>query len=273
MSERESGQALDWMLYHPWASVALIIIVMSAISVVPYYVLHRLRQRPPSDETKDMAVNIGFRIGTLHALILALIFSGAQEQYEQARETITAEIIILSEAAHEIARLRDDNLDPVLSKLFQYVDALEQDDTPGIDIHNIGNSDLIFREASQVSSEIYQALLAIEPEEEQQSIALDRIVSKLDQAFSLRLERVSSTARGVSNLFWTLSAVGYVFLLFVFYVIPFSWVRSGLLALYSIYTGLTLFFIIEMSNPYLGLSSIDMSNLSEAFETIEAQVD
>ncbi|MDP5216528.1 DUF4239 domain-containing protein [Ruegeria sp. 2205SS24-7] len=273
MSEQESGQALDWMLYHPWASIALIILVMSAISVLPYYFIHRFRQRPPSDATREMAVNIGFRIGTLHALILALIFSGAQEQYEQARETIAAEVIILSEAAHEIARLRNQDIDPVRAKFFEYIDVLEQDDTPAMDVHNIGNSDLIFREASQVSSEIYQALLAIEPEEEQQSITLDRIVSKLDQAFSLRLERVAATARGVSNLFWTLSVVGYVFLLLVFFVTPFSWIRSGLVALYSIYTGLTLFFIIEMSNPYLGLSSIDLSNLSAAFDTIETQVE
>ncbi len=257
------------MLLHPWYSVAIVIIAMSAVCMLPYYVLSRVRRRPFSTDTVEMAVNVGFRIGTLHALILALIFSGTQDQYQKARETVTAEVIILSEVAYEIAEMRDEELYSTVSKLERYVDALQEDDAPAIDVRNIRSSDLIFRKASQLSNEIYNELLSIEPDEEQQKITLNRIISKLDEAFTLRLERLASAAQGISVLFWILAIVGFVFVLLLFFVVPFSWLNATFIAFYGCYTGLILFFIVEMNNPYIGISSIDLRLLGEAFGTIE----
>ncbi len=260
---------LNWLLLNPLYSVALIVAVMTAICIVPYWMIYRIWKPDFSDDIQEMAMNVGFRIGTLHALILALIFSSSQEQYQTARENIAAEVIVLSEVAYEIAEMRDEQLTSTLEKLHQYVDALQEDDASAVDIYNIRTSDIIFHKAAHISREIYSELLSIETEDAQQKITLNRIVSKLDEAFSLRSDRLASAARGVSDLFWVLAIVGFVFVLLLFLVVRFSWFSAIFVGFYGCYTGLILFFIVEMNNPYIGLSSIDLSTVSEAFDRIE----
>ncbi|MEM9224313.1 MAG: hypothetical protein AAGB11_18200, partial [Pseudomonadota bacterium] len=105
---------LDWMLTNPWFSAAMVMAFMGLVCIVPFYLLSKFKLNEISPDTRDIAASVVFRIGTLHALILALIFSGTQEEYQKARETIVAEVIILSEVVYEIAQIESVDLSSTL---------------------------------------------------------------------------------------------------------------------------------------------------------------
>ncbi|MEM9222961.1 MAG: hypothetical protein AAGB11_11230, partial [Pseudomonadota bacterium] len=65
---------------------------------------------------------------------------------------------------------------------------------------------------------------------------------------------------------------GFMFVVLLLYFVPFSWANAFVISVYGAYTGLTLFFIVEMNNPYLGLSSIDLAIVVEVFQAIESKI-
>lgn len=237
-----------------WLMGFAFVVCAVAIGFLPAYLLrHRYGGLQPAD-TRAIASDVMARIGVLHGLILSLVFASSHNALKQFDNDVQAEAAATTHVFFNAERYGAPELQ---AASLAYAKTVVEKDW------------VLLRDGKQLSPEGWQAWaslleasLALAPTDRRQQVLGERIQADIWLIQDLRQARGQDASNGLSGEFWLIAIVGLVLIAGLMFVHEINALHLGIMALYSAFTGLTLFLIFDMSHPFLGALSID----ADAFE-------
>jgi hypothetical protein len=231
--------------------------------LVGYLPARLLRRRyaglQPAD-TRAVASDVMARIGVMHGLILSLVFASAHSGAQKFEEDVTAEA---SAVTHVYFNAQRYGASAVQAASVEYLRATIDKDWSTL------------RERNKLSAEgwiawrrMLDASLALQPVDRRQTLVAEKIQADIWQIQTLREARGYEAANKLSGEFWLVAIVGLVLIAALLFVHRIRPLHQAIMAMYSGFTGLTLFLIYDMTHPFKGAISIEPTAFRTALQII-----
>lgn len=246
--------------------LALTIVAATAVAIFSVYFFARfLLSSEPEERTRDLAGSILFRIAALHGLVLALVFASEVVEYNQVFFESAVETTAVSDAYYDADRYGDEDAVAVQNALRAYLDVVVESEW---DL--LGEANVLSPDAWQAWNDAYNAALDLSPANLRQETLRDNILSSIDTIAENRDLREHHAKSSLGALFWGVALVGVVLVSVGYY--PFEPKRDHLvlLGVFAVYTGLILFTIYAMSNPYSGPGALEPTLFQDLIKEIES---
>ncbi|SCX83746.1 DUF4239 domain-containing protein [Microvirga guangxiensis] len=234
-----------------WLGAILAMLAAVAASALPLAIVRRRLRDEMSPSAREVAETVAVRIGTIHALILALVFADAQSTYTNLQRDVSQEIATIEHLAMQIDQWNGPEANLLRSDLALYVGAVMQHEW------HAGARPHGSKEAAQAFHELDMSILDLTADTPRQQSLRTRMITNADDLQDHRKARLSLLHRGLSSLFWWMALTGFGIIAGFFLVFPATPVHIAILSVYGAYTGLALYFILALSHPYAGPAAID----------------
>lgn len=217
----------------------------TALAWGAYFGMRALFARRMGDDTKDLAGSVIFRVAALHGLILALVFAQQLLQYNQIYKGTVAEATSLANIWYDIARYETPVEPEVRAAIGQYVrEVIDRE----WDL--LASEGRLLSDAWVQRETVYLAILDLEPQTEREKALRAHMLEDVYKIADLRQLRETSAAHHTSTLFWVAAIGGILLVTMPYFVFAPSALHLGLLSVYGGYTGLVLYIIYAVSNPF-----------------------
>lgn len=243
-----------------WFMGTLFVVGAILIGMFPVWLLRKRFGGVQGQDTRAVASDVMARIGVMHGLILSLVFASAHTGAQKFEDDMTAEA---SAALHVYSNAQLYGAADLQAASLGYLhSAIEQDWL------RLQDRSELSRAGWDAWGRMLEASLALQPADRRQEQLAQKIQTDIWQVQALREARGYEAVSKVSGEFWLVAVVGLVLiatLLFVHQVRP---LHQAIMAMYSGFTGLTLFLIYDMSHPFSGAISIEPDAFRTALQVI-----
>jgi len=229
----------SWLLAA--AAVLGTIVLAFAVYGVVRWLVHGRIETP----TADLASSILFRIGALHGLILALIFAQEQLKYSQLEQTVMQEAAAVADIYYGLGRYGGEEARELQVLTRDYVTSVIERDWPAL-----GERSRLSDEAWIDWIAIFEGVLDLQPKNLRQQDLRAEMLDDLDDITSYRRARQAAAGASLSDLFWIAGIAGFALIVVPYFTYPPRRVNLVLFASFAGYTGLILYFIYALSNPF-----------------------
>ena len=234
------------------------------IGYLPARLLRRRYGEVQPADTRAVASDVMARIGVMHGLILSLVFASAHEGARRFEDGVTAEASATTQVYFNAQRY---GAPQVQAASEAYLQVAIDKDWPAL------------RGRSELSNEgwiawrrLLEASLALAPIDRRQQVLADEIQSDIRQIEGLRQVRGYEAARRLSGEFWLVAIVGLVLIGTLLFVHRINGLHQAMMAMYSGFTGLTLFLIYDMTHPFRGALTVEPVAFEQALAAIGAGI-
>lgn len=232
---------------HSFLDVVGFIAGASLIIFGSYFLARRLLSvGADTDRTADAAGSVAFRIAALHGLILALVYAQELDDYKGVRNVLVQEATAVSDVYHDIGRYGGPDIEPVQTVLAHYLYTVVHQEWD-----MLGRGEGLSPVAWADWDAAYQRLLDLEPTTDRQRYLAGRMRDRITVVAGYRQLRETTAVGRFSGLFWGPALVGLALLAIPFYVYRPSRNNLILLGIFSVYSGVILFFIYAFANPFV----------------------
>lgn len=242
-----------------WA--ALFITGTSAVSVAAYLIAQKFTP-VGRDQHRDMATAMVSRIGALHGLILALVFAQELAAYQRLEAQVAVEASAVADVYNDAARYQDPNAIAIRRQMLTYLETVLDDEWA-----SLGKGQGLSPTAWSAWDVAYQQVLDLDPTNARQQDLRQHMLSRLHDISSSRDVRAAEAGTSIANFFWFAALSGVVLIAVGHYIYPARRQSVTLLVLFSAYTGLILFLIYGLANPFsepTSLQPVALDNLATA---------
>ncbi len=225
-------------------SIGIVLATLVAILAV-YFGIRAVMNPEPDDSTADLAGKVLLRVAALHGLVLALVFASEVVEYNQLSFESTIETNAVSDAYYDSLRYGADATSDIRVALQTYLDTVATQEWDGL-----GTGEGLHPDAWQAWNDAYEATLNLVPATPRQEALRDNILAKIHLIAHNRDLREHHAEYSLNYLFWIAALAGVLLIAVGFYPFPPERENLVLLSAYATYTGLILFTIYALSNPY-----------------------
>jgi len=198
------------------------------------------------NQTKTFAQQMALRIGTLHALIIALVFGALANDYIDLEKTLDNEAAAVGSVY-------------VALRTIQTVDTVRIQDQLALFLNDVINKEWELTSESPLSTSTGQILFAIIKNLENWRTSLpfeEKIknysIDKMLKINEMRVKRLYGWYReDVPIIFWIIAVVGFMLTLFPYLSVELTKFRLILVNCYSSMVGITFYGIILLNNPFM----------------------
>jgi len=234
-----------------WLGAILAMLIAVAAAAVPFAVLRRLLRDELPTKTVNVAETVAVRIGTVHALILAIVFAEAQSTHTNLQQEVAKEVTTIEHVALQLDQWNGPQEQPLREQLAAYVRAVLQNEWQA-DARPTGSP-----QAKRAYNDLDIGILNLEAASPQQQSLRTRMIANMDNLQDHRKARLSLVHRGLPSLFWWMALTGFGIIVAFFLVFPATPLHIAILSVYGAYTGLALYFILALSHHFMGPAVID----------------
>ena len=230
----------------PLQGLLLFVGIAVLLAVGPFVLIRTYHATLLPDRSHDMAVAVGVRLGGLHGLLLALVFSVVQSEYITQRTMVAEEAAATSKLYFNLQRFGDPVADALRLDTKNYVRELIEGEWPALAHEELSNK------AWAIYDRIYDGALNLQATTPRQEALRDRILSSIDKINEYRQARLFASKAQLPALFWFVAILGFLIVAALFYVFEYTRLHALMLGGYAAYTGAILYFIFVMNNPFSG---------------------
>ncbi|HEY7687822.1 MAG TPA: hypothetical protein VH835_03975 [Dongiaceae bacterium] len=230
----------------PFQGFVLFVGVAILLAVGPFILIRTYHAALLPDRSHDMAVAVGVRLGTLHGLLLALVFSVVQSEYVSQRTMVAEEAAATSKLFFNLQRFNDPAADALRLETKKYVREVIEQEWPALEHEQLSSA------AWAIYDRIYDGALNLRSSTPRQEALRDRILVSLDKINEFRQARLFAAKARLPMLFWIIAVLGFLIVAALFYVFEYTRLHALMLGGYAAYTGAILYFIFVMNNPFSG---------------------
>lgn len=241
--------------------IVVIVIIASALALVPYLLARRVMLARADEHSKDLAGSVLFRIGALHSLILALIFAQELLNFSEARHAMTREATLVGNIYYDLERYDDEATASLRARLVDYTAIVLEREWQGL-----ARNGRLDAQAWAEWEHVYHAILDLMPETLRQESLRGIMLGQVRELAELRINRETSALVGTNDLFFFAAIAGIVVMSIGYFPFPPTPVNLTLLLLFGIYTGLVLYFIIAFSNPFSAPGYVEPFGFERLYE-------
>ena len=197
------------------------------------------------DKTQDLAGSVTFRVAALHSMILALVFAQEVQNTRDIRAGLVVEATAVTDLFYDIDRYGAPDGREMRLVVAQYAHSVVTEDWPSLDATGrLSASSYIHWEA------IYQSVLNLVPENPRQEALRSHMLDRVHVIAEQRQARVNAANNAMAFLFWLATAGGVIFISVPYFVYPPRPLNITLIIIFASYTGLILFTIYALSDPF-----------------------
>ncbi len=247
-----------------WITGILFVAGAIFLGYLPAQLLRRRYGAVQPADTRAVASDVMARIGVMHGLILSLVFASVHGGAQKFEDDVTAEASATTQVYFNAQRY---GAPQVRAASVAYLQAAIDKDWP------------VLRERNQLSADgwlawrrLLDASLALDPSDRSQQVLAEKIQADIWRIEGLRQLRGYEVADRVSGEFWLVAIVGLVLIGTLLFVHRVNALHQAIMAMYSGFTGLTLFLIYDMSHPFHGALTIEPAAFEQALATIRAGI-
>lgn len=215
-----------------------------ALALAVYFGARLIAAPRMGEDTKDLAGSVVFRVASMHGLILALVFAQELEGYQQLRSSLIDEATAAADIYYDIARYGSEHEATVHAAVSDYVRAVAGEEWRLLDAEEGLSS-----EAWRHRETIYLALLDLEPRTPRQEALREHMLTDVQMIAAVRQQR-DNIHHSIHPLFWFAAVAGLVLVALPYFVFRPAPVNIMLLSVYGAYTGLVMFLIYALSDPF-----------------------
>jgi hypothetical protein len=251
------------MLHYFAIALGFIVVACIATALPAAWMRHRHGAQQPSD-TRDLARDVATRIGLLHGLILGLVFGQVMGQANALLSGIREEAASVERVYF---RAGDYGAPQVQRAALAYLEAVIDDDWPRQ------------QRERQLSDEGWRAwrtlseqTLALAPTNRREQLLADAMQESVWKIEAHRQTRGFVTTVRLPAEFWFAAISGLVLIGAVFFIHSPTRKHLAVGAAYSIYAGIVLYMIYDLSHPFTGLVLVDPEAFLQALASIRSGV-
>jgi hypothetical protein len=218
---------------------------------VPYVVLRALFSKRLGGDTETVAVNVLFRIGALHGLILALVFADVLIQFNSMRNNVAQEAAAVGDLLHNLENYGPEETAQITDSVHAYLNSVVYEEWPAL-------SDQILQRQTWLQWQLfYLSILDLEPTSARDESLRERLIRDAEEIANSREQRLFTVAQGLSTPFWVIAIVGFFFVTIPFFVYKPKLANLFLLTIFGAYNGMIIYFILALSSPFMGPVSLE----------------
>lgn len=237
---------LFFLKLHPILGSLIAILSFMAFTSALFIIAHIFLGGRRHNQTKTFAQQMALRIGTLHALIIALVFGALANDYIDLEKTLDNEAAAVGSV---YAALRN----------IQTVDTVRIQDQLALYLNDVINKEWELTSESPLSISTGQILFGIikNLENLQTSLPFEEKIKnystdKMLKINEMRVKRLYGWYReDVPIIFWIIAVVGFMLTLFPYLSVELTKFRLILVNCYSSMVGITFYGIILLNNPFM----------------------
>lgn len=226
--------------------MALFVALAVAVAVGPFVIIRTRHAALLPDRSHDMAVAVGVRLGVLHGLLLALVFSVVQTDYLEQRRLIADEAASTAKLYFNLQRFGGPAADALRQDVLTYVREVIDHEWPDLQHEELSEK------AWQTFDRIYDGALNLQTSTPREETLRASVLVSLDRINSFRQGRLFASSARLPMLFWVIAVLGFLIVAALFYVFEYTRLHAIMLGGYAAYTGAILYFIFVMNNPFSG---------------------
>ena len=231
---------------HPAFGSVIAILSFMAFTSALFIIAHIFLGGRRPNQTKTFAQQMALRIGTLHALIIALVFGALANDYIDLEKTLDNEAAAVGSVY-------------VALRTIQTVDTVRIQDQLALFLNDVINKEWELTSESPLSISTGQILFAIIKNLENLQTSLpfeEKIknysIDKMLKINEMRVKRLYGWYReDVPIIFWIIAVVGFMLTLFPYLSVELTKFRLILVNCYSSMVGITFYGIILLNNPFM----------------------
>ena len=230
--------------------VGIFIVAALALVFLPYFAARRFLGPEHGKDTEELASSILFRIGALHALILALVFADEQAAFIKLKTTVADEAAAIVDVFYDLERYDPEGTILIQAEVASYVATVIDLEWP------LMAEGTLSRRAWAFWRSAYDAILDLYPRNPRQESLRNLMIQKMSTVADLRELRWIGTTRGLPVMFWVVALVGFMLVSLPYYVFRPRPAHIVLFTTFALYNGLALYVILDVSSPYQGFIRI-----------------
>jgi hypothetical protein len=234
-----------------WLGAMIAMVVAIAASALPFALIRRRLNDDLPAKARDVAETVAVRIGTVHGLILALVFAEAQSTHTNLQQEVSKEVSTIEHIALQLNQWNGAEGAALRGQLAAYVRAVLEQEWQA-SARPQGS-----RKAGLAYNELDLGILNLKADTPPQQSLRSRLIMNMDTLQDHRKARLALLHRGLQGLFWWMALAGFIIIVGCFLVFPASVLHTAILSIYGAYTGLALYFILALSHPYAGPATIN----------------
>jgi hypothetical protein len=234
-----------------WLGVIIAMLAAVAASALPLMLVRRRIRDELSPSVREVAETVAVRIGTIHGLILALVFAEAQSAHTNLQQEVGREITTIEHIALQIDQWGGLEQSDLRNRLARYVEVVLEHEWQS-NARQQGS-----KETARAYNDLDVSILNLTTHTPQQESLRNRMIMNMDDLQDHRKARLALLHRGLPTLFWWMALAGFGIIAGFFLVFPATPMHISILSVYGAYTGLALYFILALSHPYAGPAAID----------------
>ena len=235
--------------------LAVIYTTSSVLLALAIYGLFRklLGPRAAQDDA-NLSLAVITRLGTLHALILALIFAAEMQNYLGIQKIITMETAAVADVYYGTKRYFDDSnqeAHPIQKNIANYVHSVIDNEWS-----LLANEKILSDQAWKYYSEVDEGILRLSHANDYQLDIKNQLLKDWDEVSQYRRGREAAALREVPSFFWILAITGFMSVVIPYYVFTPRPTHLLVLSVFAAYNGLVFALILELSEPFSGTGII-----------------
>ena len=227
-----------------WLLVFVFIFGAIGLAFAPYVLARRFFYRRTTERTYDMAGSVLFRIGALHALILALMFAHVTALFLDLRNAVTDEAAATADVYYDLERYDTDLTDLIRRDLALYAGHVINEEWPLLEGRELSDN------AWEQWRKVFNAILDLQPETLRQEDLRSFMLENMEDIAGYRHRRQIGSRGNLPPMFWLVAVAGFALICLPYFVFEPSPTNMMLLLIFAAYNGLVLYVIFATGHPF-----------------------
>ena len=237
---------IEFMLSLPmWIGIGFAMVSMTVLSLVVYFVSYKLIGRYKNVQLKDPINNLFRLVGILVSLMLSLAFSEVIGEWEAIKNAIDREAVAISDTYVNLKYFDYEGTREVRAVLFDYVQAVIDDDWPAMAKDRFG------QRTSALRRQFTEKIIELKPANSIQKELRSGIIADIDTMSDYRLIRLNH-AMVKPPVYVLVIIFGYLVAMACFGAYQPQFPLIMLISLCTLFIGLVLYLVLAMSDPFYG---------------------
>jgi len=243
------------LLHIAWVGAPLFIFTLIIFSMCSHFFFRMIMGTHVSEESRLYSSALIGRLGTLHALILALVFSQEMRLYQLSSETMGKMASAISNVYQNLQEYDMENQDetlPIRHLISSVVNGFYKYDQFSLKEGEL--SDVTWVKYRTVN----RSLLSLVAKNNLQKELRQQMINDWHNVSQYRYDIEVAAGNEVPDSFWILAALGFSAVTIPSFVFGSKPTNLLMLSVFAAYNGLVIYFIFALDNPFTESIHIDL---------------
>lgn len=242
----------------PWIGAIIFSLGAGISALVMYLILRRLLVPYISHDTETLSRAIIVRMGTLYALILALIFAQEFADYIQVKEKTNKEAAAIGKVYYGLKRYNSQTTEEIRRTVAKYVQTIIEEEWVMLSQQKLSDN------AWEHYRNIKMGLLQLNPKDLFKKDLRSQMIRDWDFIAESRITRLAVSTHELPTFFIVICVVGFFFVMFPYFAYSPKFANISLIVVHAVFNGLIIYFVLIIANPF----SLSVAVEPTALETL-----